>query len=101
MSFLAGPECSTGSNPLSQFSKHVQGDRTLQRDRLLGGGRPGSLPEDMHSAGALGPSAENNETNKVRFVFSFFVCMIVSMNNADGFAAAHWEVGSLTHANHR
>ena len=34
MSFLNGPECSTSANPLAQFSKHVQEDKTLQRDRL-------------------------------------------------------------------
>lgn len=41
MSFLGGAECSTGSNPLSQFTKHVQDDKTLQRDRLVGQGPAG------------------------------------------------------------
>ena len=36
MSFLSGPECSTAGNPLTQFTKHVQEDKTLQRDRLVG-----------------------------------------------------------------
>ena len=36
MSFLSGPECSTAGNPLTQFTKHVQADKTLQRDRLAG-----------------------------------------------------------------
>lgn len=36
MSFLGGAECSTSSNPLSQFTKHVQDDKSLQRDRLAG-----------------------------------------------------------------
>ncbi|RKF54812.1 Peroxisomal targeting signal receptor [Erysiphe neolycopersici] len=35
MSFLGGAECSTASNPLTQFAKHTQDDRSLQRDRLL------------------------------------------------------------------
>ena len=34
MSFLGGAECSTAGNPLSQFTKHVQDDKSLQRDRL-------------------------------------------------------------------
>lgn len=34
MSLLGGPECSTGVNPLSQFSKHLNEDQSLQRDRL-------------------------------------------------------------------
>ena len=39
MSFLGGGgECSTAGNPLSQFQKHVQDDKTLQRDRLVSRG---------------------------------------------------------------
>ena len=38
MSFMGGAECSTAGNPLSQFQKHVQDDKTLQRDRLVGRG---------------------------------------------------------------
>ena len=36
MSFLAGAECSTSGNPLNQFTKHVQDDKSLQQDRLVG-----------------------------------------------------------------
>jgi peroxin-5 len=36
MSFLGGAECSTAANPLAQLSKHTQGDKSLQRDRLAG-----------------------------------------------------------------
>ncbi|MCJ1462896.1 Peroxisomal membrane signal receptor PTS1 [Pseudocyphellaria aurata] len=36
MSFLGAAECSTGANPLSQFAKHTQDDKSLQRDRLAG-----------------------------------------------------------------
>ncbi|KAI9172093.1 Peroxisomal targeting signal receptor [Paramyrothecium foliicola] len=44
MSFLGGgAECSTAGNPLSQFQKHVQDDKTLQRDRLVGRGPNGQL----------------------------------------------------------
>ena len=46
MSFLGGAECSTAGNPLSQFSKHVQDDKSLQRDRLVGRG-PGGMQEGM------------------------------------------------------
>lgn len=48
MSFLGGAECSTAGNPLTQFTKHVQGDNSLQRDRLVGRG-PGGLEEGMRS----------------------------------------------------
>jgi len=53
MSFLGGAECSTAGNPLSQFTKHVQDDKSLQRDRLVGRG-PGGLQESMRSQ-AMGP----------------------------------------------
>jgi peroxin-5 len=56
MSFLGGPECSTGANPLSQFSKHVQDDNSLQRDRLVGRG-PGGMQETMRSQ-PMGPGQE-------------------------------------------
>ena len=48
MSFLGGAECSTAGNPLTQFTKHVQDDKSLQRDRLLGQG-PGGLQESFRS----------------------------------------------------
>lgn len=48
MSFLGGPECSTAANPLSQFTKHVQDDKSLQRDRLVGRG-PGGMGESMRT----------------------------------------------------
>lgn len=48
MSFLGGAECSTAGNPLSQFTKHVQDDKSLQRDRLVGQGS-GSLQESFRS----------------------------------------------------
>ncbi|KAF4551025.1 Peroxisomal targeting signal receptor-like protein [Elsinoe fawcettii] len=54
MSFLGGPECSTGANPLSQFTKHVQDDKSLQRDRLVGRG-PGGMGESMRSQTMGGP----------------------------------------------
>ncbi|KJZ73588.1 hypothetical protein HIM_07144 [Hirsutella minnesotensis 3608] len=43
MSFMGGAECSSAGNPLSQFQKHVQDDKTLQRDRLVGRGPGGQL----------------------------------------------------------
>ncbi|KAF2836524.1 TPR-like protein [Patellaria atrata CBS 101060] len=48
MSFLGGAECSTAGNPLSQFTKHVQDDKTLQRDRLAGRS-PGGMQESVRS----------------------------------------------------
>lgn len=48
MSFLGGAECSTAGNPLSQFTKHVHDDKSLQRDRLVGQG-PGGLQESFRS----------------------------------------------------
>lgn len=48
MSFLGGAECSTASNPLSQFTKHVQDDHSLQRDRLVGQG-PYGLQESFRN----------------------------------------------------
>ena len=50
MSFMGGAECSTAGNPLSQFTKHVQDDRSLQRDRLVNGGPSGAL-NGFRSAG--------------------------------------------------
>lgn len=52
MSFLGGAECSTAGNPLSQFTKHVQDDKSLQRDRLVG--RPGAGMQGMRSTGMNG-----------------------------------------------
>ena len=48
MSFLGGAECSTAGNPLSQFTKHVQDDKSLQRDKLVGKG-PAGLQEGFRS----------------------------------------------------
>ena len=48
MSFLGGAECSTAGNPLSQFTKHVQDDKSLQRDKLVGQGS-GGLQESFRS----------------------------------------------------
>ena len=48
MSFLGGAECSTAGNPLSQFTKHVQDDKSLQRDRLVGTG-PNGVQEGFRS----------------------------------------------------
>lgn len=56
MSFLGGAECSTGANPLAQFSKHTQDDHSLQRDRLVGRG-PGGMQESMRTQ-QMGPGQE-------------------------------------------
>ncbi|KAJ5183731.1 hypothetical protein N7492_001347 [Penicillium capsulatum] len=52
MSFLGGAECSTAGNPLTQFTKHVQDDKSLQRDRLVG--RSPGMQEGMRSRGMMG-----------------------------------------------
>jgi hypothetical protein len=57
MSFLGGAECSTAGNPLSQFTKHVQDDKSLQRDRLVG--RPGGSMQGMRSNGGMNGSQDN------------------------------------------
>lgn len=55
MSFLGGAECSTAGNPLTQFTKHVQHDNTIQRDRLVGR-NPGDLGEGLRSRPAINGS---------------------------------------------
>jgi peroxin-5 len=55
MAFLGGAECSTAGNPLTQFTKHVQNDNTLQRDRLVGRG-PSGLGESIRRSGPLNGS---------------------------------------------
>lgn len=55
MAFLGGAECSTARNPLTQFTKHVQNDNTLQRDRLVGR-IPGGLEEGMRATVAANGS---------------------------------------------
>ncbi|KAL6403018.1 hypothetical protein AUP68_12350 [Ilyonectria robusta] len=58
MSFLSGgAECSTSANPLSQLHKHVQDDKTLQRDRLVGRG-PGGQLNGFRSQNANAPQDE-------------------------------------------
>jgi peroxin-5 len=57
MSFLGGAECSTGANPLAQFAKHTQDDKSLQRDRMAMG-RGGGLQESMRSQ-AMHPGQDN------------------------------------------
>lgn len=61
MSFLGGAECSTAGNPLSQFTKHVQDDKSLQRDRLVGRG-PSAGMQGMRSTGMNG-SQDNVSLN--------------------------------------
>lgn len=71
MSFLGGPECSTGANPLAQFQKQTAADTSLQRDRLTGrpqqynGFRSQQMPEDaafqdfQHQGPQLGQALPN------------------------------------------
>jgi peroxin-5 len=63
MSFMGGAECSTAGNPLSQFTKHVQDDKSLQRDRLVGRG-PGGSMQGMRSTGGMNMSgSQDNVSN--------------------------------------
>lgn len=57
MSFLGAAECSSAANPLSQISKHVQSDKSLQRDRLVGNG-PSILHDGIRSQASGGPQNE-------------------------------------------
>ena len=57
MSFMGGAECSTAGNPLSQFAKHTQDDRSLQRDRMVNGGPQGAMG-GFRSTGQHGPQDE-------------------------------------------
>ncbi|KAF3769247.1 TPR-like protein [Cryphonectria parasitica EP155] len=53
-SFMGGgAECST-SNPLSQMSKHVQGDSSLQRDRFMNTGPGGASAQGFRSSAGPG-----------------------------------------------
>jgi hypothetical protein len=58
MSFLGGAECSTGRNPLAQFTKHASEDRSLQRDRLSG------LPVGPDAGGLRSMGGEMAGTDK-------------------------------------
>jgi peroxin-5 len=69
MSFLGGAECSTAGNPLSQFTKHVQDDKSLQRDRLVGRGL-GSL-QGMRSTGMNGSQDSVSFTSSSMATLSF------------------------------
>ncbi len=61
MSFMGGAECSTAGNPLSQFAKHTQDDRSLQRDRMVNGGPQGSMG-GFRTIGQHGPQDEVSVT---------------------------------------
>lgn len=65
MSFLGGAECSTAGNPLSQFTKHVQDDKSLQHDRLVGRGPAGSLG-GFRSANPNAPQDEVRMQSKAK-----------------------------------
>jgi hypothetical protein len=65
---MGGAECSTAGNPLSQFQKHVQDDKTLQRDRLVGRGPGGQL-------GGFRSSPANAPQDEVR-CFDRYTCVL-------------------------
>lgn len=66
MSFLGGAECSTAGNPLSQFTKHVQDDKSLQRDRLVGRG-PGGSMQGMRSTNGMGMNGSQDNVSQTLF----------------------------------
>ena len=53
MSILGGAECSTASNPLGQFMKHVHEESSLHQDRVAGRAVNNS-PQDLRSDGVVG-----------------------------------------------
>jgi peroxin-5 len=65
MSFLGAPECSTAGNPLGQFTKHVQEDNSLQRDRLVNRTPNGSLGGLRGGFRSIGHSAPQDEVRRV------------------------------------
>ncbi|KAL7273034.1 Peroxisomal membrane signal receptor PTS1 [Rhizina undulata] len=76
MSFLGGAECSTGRNPLAQFTKHVSDDKSLQRDRMAGGvpvgreaGGMRSMPADMTAADQQMDKFFNQQAAQSPFTF--------------------------------
>lgn len=74
MSFLGGAECSTAGNPLSQFTKHVQDDKSLQRDRLVGTG-PNGVQEGFRSQMGGQVQDEVDLPNADSVVASFFAIL--------------------------
>jgi peroxin-5 len=63
MSFLGGAECSTAGNPLSQFTKHTQDDKSLQRDRLVGRG-PGGSMQGMRSTNGMNMAGSQDNVSE-------------------------------------
>ena len=51
MSFLGGAECSTGRNPLAQFTKTFTDDKSLQRDRMMPGRGPMAAEGGLRTMG--------------------------------------------------
>lgn len=81
MSFLGGAECSTAGNPLSQFTKHVQDDKSLQHDRLVGRGPAGSLG-GFRSANPNAPQDEVRVQSKARKVAERRIDGLASLTTA-------------------
>ena len=71
MSFLGGAECSTAGNPLSQFTKHTQDDKSLQRDRLVGRG-PGASMQGMRSTNGMNMAGSQDNVSRISLLYSIF-----------------------------
>ena len=65
---MGGAECSTAGNPLSQFTKHVQDDKSLQRDRLVNGG-PAAASHSFRTVNMNAPQDEVRYTTPFLFLY--------------------------------
>lgn len=82
MSFMGGAECSTAGNPLSQFQKHVQDDKTLQRDRLVGRG-----PNQMNGFRSQAANAPQDEVMPPSHYYSTEALARALVTTKDGVSA--------------
>ena len=69
MSLLGGAECSAAVNPLSQFSKHLNEDQSLQRDRLT---------EHVPNGRQDRFRSQKYESNQDEVNFPLCICHIIS-----------------------
>lgn len=85
MSFLGGAECSTAGNPLTQFTKHVQDDKSLQRDRLVGRS-PGGMQEGMRSRGMMGGSDQVGSIHQYSVILVKLLLWFALLNQDENIA---------------
>ncbi|KAI4209956.1 MAG: hypothetical protein LQ351_007182 [Letrouitia transgressa] len=98
MSFLGAAECSTARNPLSQFTKHVQDDKSLQQDRLIGQA-PGGIQESFRTQ-RYGPNQDAalqdflQQTGQIPQEAPQPFSMEQMRRDLPGYGASSWESGS-------